>query len=242
MSSENSNYNYTGFSSDDYDFKGFSGPSAGMKSPNPEVINLDGESRELLQFKGDFLVLELGSNTCPLFQSRRIGMETLPQKYPNADFAVLYIREAHPGTSTPGHKTEADKMACATALRDDFNETREILVDDFAGTAHQAFGSFPNSVFIINKQGCIVYRNLWNNASATAKALNALTNGKPAKQEGYFKPARPDKARIAFGAGGKGSAFDFFRSLPKLVWENMICRNFALFMGRSPKVSPDSAC
>jgi hypothetical protein len=70
-------YNYDEFSTTDYDFDSVDGPDIGQKAPDLLLATAEGETRNLLDFSGDFLVLEMGSITCPLFQSRRTIMERL---------------------------------------------------------------------------------------------------------------------------------------------------------------------
>ncbi|MDA0223041.1 MAG: hypothetical protein O3A08_06155 [Proteobacteria bacterium] len=53
-----------------------------------------------------------GSVTCPLFQSRG-GMAQLVASHPDVDFAILYVRKAHPGAGVSQHKSMEDKQACA---------------------------------------------------------------------------------------------------------------------------------
>ncbi|MGJ8529156.1 deiodinase-like protein [Maritalea sp.] len=234
-------YNYAEFSTGDYNLTTFHGPQLGTKAPNFTLQDVGGEEVDLLGFDGQFLVLEIGSITCPLFQGRRGGMTDLVKKYPNIDFAVLYVREAHPGKSIGAHDNFDQKKACATRLAAD-GEGRRILVDDFEGTAHSAYGSYPNAVFIINKNGCVLFRADWNNPGATAKALKNLLNGKPANVKSYFKPARPDIVVKTMKDSGKGSLADFLKGLPILIWKNLIRRNFLLLFNREPKVMPNADC
>ncbi|MDQ7071975.1 MAG: hypothetical protein Q9M48_14810 [Rhodobacterales bacterium] len=205
-------------------------------------VSLSGETVELLDFEGAFLVLELGSITCPLFQGRRPAMTELVAQYPEAHFRVLYIREAHPGGHYGAHGNAEDKQARAQALRADYDEGREIVVDDFAGTAHRAYGSFPNAVFIINRNGCVVYKSSWNNAKATGRALENLMNGRAAAGEALFFPVRPDVSFRILRKAGKGALPDFLRSLPHLIRVNFIRRNLLLLLGKAPDVLPDTRC
>lgn len=64
-------YNYDNFSTDDYEFDTVVGPTVGDKALDFELTTSTGEPKRLLDFDADFLVLEMGSITCPLFQSRR---------------------------------------------------------------------------------------------------------------------------------------------------------------------------
>ena len=235
-------YNYDEFSTDDYDFNNIVGPKVGEKAPDFELETVDGNTRSLLQFDGDFLVLEMGSITCPLFQSRRKIMETLDKKIDGVNSAVLYVREAHPGAEIPGHKNFGDKLACAARLKVADGETRTVFVDSFDGHAHRAYGSMPNAVFIINRHGCVVFRSDWNNPSATRAALLALKAGKDVRVKSYFRPAVPSVALRTFGQAGKGSAADFFKGLPKLIWANIIKRNLRLVFNRPVTASRDTVC
>lgn len=235
-------YNYTEFSADEYNLDSYHGPALGQKAPDVTLQTLEGADRKLLEFDGGFLVLELGSITCPLFQSRRKGMESLQHRFPNVAFAVLYLREAHPGIAIPAHKNLADKKQRALQLRDEDGETREILIDGFDGEAHQALGGYPNSVLILNKGGCVVFHSAWNNAGATARILTKLVAGKPVRAESFFLPPIPPVAINTFKQAGKGSAFDFFKSLPKLIWKNFIRRNLMLMFGKAHRIAPDVSC
>lgn len=235
-------YNYDGFSTDDYDFKSEVGPKLGEKAPDFELETTDGQTRALLDFDGDFLVLEMGSITCPLFQSRRSGMEPLTQAFPTISSAVLYVREAHPGAKIQSHKNFEDKRACAARLQDEDGETRMVFIDTLNGDAHSAYGSMPNAIFIINKNGCVVFRSDWNNPTATRNALKALTQGRSITAKSYFKPATPAVVFRTFEHAGKGAAPDFFKGLPFLIWTNVIKRNLRLLFGRTEKLSGDTTC
>ncbi len=225
-------YNYDEFSPDAYDFTSSAGPEVGDKAPNFDLTTTDGTTRPLLDFEGDFLVLELGSITCPLFQSRRSGMEPLGDEFDGVDTVVLYVREAHPGQAVPTHQSFDDKSACARRLKDEDGETRTVLIDGIDGEAHQAYGSMPNAVFIIDRDGYVRFRSPWNNPSATRKALTALTQGREVRVKSYFKPALPTIARRTLKNGGAGSGEDFLRGLPNLIWNNVVKYNLRLLLGR----------
>lgn len=235
-------YNYDEFSTGDYDFNNVSGPMVGEKAPDFELKTIDGDIQSLLEFDGEFLVLEMGSITCPLFQSRRPVMETLGHKIDGVSNAILYVREAHPGANIPSHKNFEDKIACASRLKKTDGETRIVFVDGIEGHAHQAFGSMPNAVFIINRNGCVVFRSEWNTPSATRKALLTLKAGQKVHVKSYFRPARPAVALRTLRRAGKGSAADFFKGLPKLIWTNIIKRNLRLLSSRSIAGSSDTVC
>jgi hypothetical protein len=235
-------YNYEAFSPKDYDFDIRSGPQEGEKAPDCLVTTSAGEPKHLLDFEGDFLVLEMGSMTCPLFQSRRGKMERVSIGDPRVSKAVLYVREAHPGAEIPQHQTFEAKRACAERLKIEDGETRLVLVDDLVGSAHKAYGSMPNTVFIINRNGCVIFRAEWNNPQSTGYALDALLSGRSVRSKSYFKPALPHVAIRTLRRAGKGSAADFLRSFPTIVWNNLIKRNLRLLLSRPKPLSRDTTC
>lgn len=237
-----SDYHYDKFTADAYDLDNFIGPKVGTRAPEATVTLMDGSNHHILDFDGDFLVLELGSITCPLFQSRRNRMSDFVRENPETNFAILYVREAHPGVLLNQHRNFDDKRQMAGKLQDEDGEQRPIYLDDINGTAHKAYGSFPNSVFIINKNGCVVYRADWNNPGATERALSRLKAGKSAGGQGLFLPAKPPVAISILKRAGKDALVDFLKSLPKLIWKNVIKRNLRMLFGRNPDILPDHIC
>ena len=235
-------YNYDNFSAGNYTLDDFQGPTAGRKALDFPMQTTDGDQRQLLDFDGDFLVLEMASITCPLYQSRRGKMKTLTGKYPDTSFTIMYVREAHPGKIRPKHIDAKGKLTNARALQFEDGEGRTILIDDLDGHAHVAYGSFPNAVFIINKNHCVVYYSDWNNPTATGRALANLKAGKPASGMGLFLPAIPAIGLVTLKNAGKGAGIDFARSFPSLVWENLIKRNLRLLTGRKSSITPDAKC
>lgn len=83
----------------------------------------------------------------------------------------VYTREAHPGEFVPHHDTFERKLESARRLRDDLGITREILVDDLAGTGHTAYGLLPNMTWVLTRGGRIAYKADWTNAAAVQAFL-----------------------------------------------------------------------
>ena len=234
-------YNYDEFSSNTYDLDNFYGPNIGNKAQDFLLSNTANKTVSLLDFTGEFLVLELGSITCPLFQGRREGMGDLIAQFPTVSFAVLYVREAHPGSNIPSHKSFEGKVNCALNLNKD-GEKRTILIDDVQGSAHDAYGGYPNAVFIINRNGCVVFRSDWNSVPATKAALSRLLSGHPANTKSYFLPVKPTIAFKTLQSSGKGAVKDFLKGLPTLIWKNVIKRNVLLLLNTEKLTPPDVKC
>lgn len=236
-------YNYDAFSADQYDLSAFRGPKPGKRAPDFDLSDVNGRPVRLLDFEGEYLVLEMGSITCPLFQGRRPAMARLGRAHAEVGFAVLYVREAHPGAAIGAHVTPEDKRAQALALAEADGEGRRIVVDHIDGRAHEAYGGYPNSVFIINRHGCVVYASDWNDPKATGRVIELLKAGSPAEGiRAFFTPVPPSVTLRVLGRGGKGSLSDFLKSFPRLVWSNLIRRNIHLLLGRATGVDPDARC
>lgn len=223
-------YNYDAFSPDNYNLASADGPEVGDKAPDFDLETHDGQARRLLDFEGECLVLELGSMTCPLFLTRQDSMEKIAQDFPNCSHAILYVREAHPGADIPAHKTLEDKRSCASLLKTEMDDPRTVLVDGVEGTAHLAYGSMPNAIYIIDREGVVRFKAPWNNATTTRKALAAVLAGKPAKMKSYFKPAKPWVVMSTAKRAGKGSGKDFVHGLPRLIWNVLIKNNIRTFL------------
>ena len=90
----------------------------------------------------------------------------LYQKYQarGFEFFIVYVREAHPGENLPHHTSFGQKLAHARKLRALENVSLPILVDDIEGSTHKAYGLLPNMVYLIDRDGIIVYKSDWTDA------------------------------------------------------------------------------
>lgn len=80
-------------------------------------------------------------------------------------FFIVYAREAHPGENYPHHVSLEQKLAHARKLRElEQIDEMPILVDDFAGTTHHAYGLLPNMIYLIDCDGIVVYKSDWSDA------------------------------------------------------------------------------
>ena len=81
------------------------------------------------------------------------------------EFFIVYSREAHPGENYPHHQSFEQKKEYAKTLRelDKVNEI-PILLDDIEGSTHLAYGLLPNMVYLIDREGTVVYKSDWTDA------------------------------------------------------------------------------
>ena len=169
-------YNYDRFKISNYDYEKFPGPKAGEEMLDFTLHQSDGAAVKLSDFRGRWVVLETGSLTCPMYVKNIKPIDKLKAKYPDVTFLVVYVREAHPGSRRGAHQDLADKTLRAKETAAEFGETRKILIDDVEGAMHQAYGAFPNMVYIINPDGKVIYRCDWSFAKKIDEVLQNRPN------------------------------------------------------------------
>ena len=169
-------YNYKRFKTSNYDYEKFPGPKAGESMLDFTLHDMEGNAVKLSDYSGQWIVLETGSLTCPMYVKNIKPIDKLKEKYPEVKFLVVYVREAHPGSRRGSHTDLEEKIALAKEVQSDFGEKREMLVDKVDGEMHQAYGCFPNMIYIINPEGTVVYRCDWSFAKHIDRVLQNRPN------------------------------------------------------------------
>ncbi len=156
-------------------------PKVGQPAPDFEASTADGHRMKLSDFKGKAnVVLEFGCTTCPPFVNAvkyaAISLERLYQQYRKKgfEFFIVYVREAHPGEKIGQHKTYEDKIQRAKDLKEEENVSIPILVDTYDGQIHLSYGSRPNGVFVINKEGILVHKGQWTDTLQVKDVLDNI--------------------------------------------------------------------
>ena len=91
-------YNYPRFKMSNYELGYFPGPKAGDQVDYGYTFtDLNGKAVNLEDYKGKWLVIESGSLTCPMYVKNVKAFARLTEKYPDVEWLVVYVREAHPG-------------------------------------------------------------------------------------------------------------------------------------------------
>ena len=215
---EPQHYNYNRFKASDYNFDHFTGPAVGESFIDVPLYSLDGKQVMLSDYLDKPLVLETGSLTCPMYAKCVSPMQQYAKQYPNMNFVVLYVREAHPGDKVGGQQSLEEKIANAQQTRAAYGEHRTIVVDDLGGEAHQRYGELPNMLYIIGTDGTVRFRSTWNNTEKLTTVLRAIEQEKPFELQD-FKPNNPTplKALRTLRYGGLLAIYDFVKELPRLL-------------------------
>lgn len=200
-------------------------PRPGDKVPDFELQTLDGTifSSGDLKVTGPVLLV-FGSLTCPMTDSAAPGINELHSRFGDrVRFMLVSVREGHPGASVPQPQTLQEKLEHAEMMRDFHAHKFEVAVDDVDGTLHQALSPKPNSAYIIDKDGAILFRAHWaSDKKGLAQALAAVVDGKPLRRSHSggtmaammrmipYLPAVLDRA-------GKGAWRDMWMGMPPIA-------------------------
>ena len=215
-------YNFKRFHVDLFDLTRFAGPRAGEKAIDFTLYALDEKAVTLADFKGKWLVLEFGSGTCPMYARNVEPMAKLVAANPDVEFVMVYVRESHPGGRISAHKDLIEKIAAASTLPGAIDERRRILVDSTDGTMHRAYGELPNSIYVINPQGTVIYRCDWN----YIEGISAVLTDRDRFHEEEHAPTKvlkpsPGLSIKILMRGGWGALLDFIKVVPKLEGEHV---------------------
>lgn len=220
-------YNYDQFKTDLYTLSSMEGPQVGERYIDGQLFDLDGNPVQLSSLLDQPLVLETGSITCGLYRMGLDKMNQLMEDYPDVKFVVMYVREAHPGSKRGSHQSLDDKLNLACKMKEEFPENRMVLVDDIDGNVHRKYSALPNLVYIIDTDGIVRYKAIWNNPKSVAKILDQLDNG----QITEYPPPQflPPLYRMSLNfktlyRAGWDAIFDFLPALPKLLWSRIKLR------------------
>ncbi len=146
----------------------------GETLPEFDLLTTDGDRFATQDFVGDRpLFLVTGSITCPMTASAMPSLKRLyAQRGGDVDFVMLNVREAHPGENYPQPGTIEQKMDRARTLKDFYQLPWTVAVDDIDGTLNIAMDAKPNSSYLMDRDGTIVFR------SVSARDLRAASAGR----------------------------------------------------------------
>lgn len=165
-------YNNPRFKTKEYDWDVFAGPSAGDQYIDVALKDLEtGEDVNLSDYQGKWLVLETGSSTCSMYTKNIPDIQAIEKDFPDVEFLLIYVREAHPGERLHQHQSFEEKVEAAKLLKPRYGEDRRILVDSHDGKYHRTYGAMPNTLYVIRPDGTVHYRCNWATAERLRESL-----------------------------------------------------------------------
>ena len=135
----------------------------GETLPEFDLPTTDGDRITTDDFGDRPLFLFTGSITCPMTASAVPSLKRLyAQCGDEVDFVILNVREAHPGENYPQPDTMEDKMDHARTLKAFYQLPWKVAVDDLDGSLNIAMDAKPNSAYLMDRDGKIVFRSVWS--------------------------------------------------------------------------------
>jgi peroxiredoxin len=159
----------------------------GVAAPDFEVFALDGSTVRLADFRGRrHLVMMTGAVTSPMCAFEAPAFNRLQQDFAGRGvaFFLLYTRESHPAENYPAHRSLEQKIACARELQRLENIELSVIVDHLDGRTHRAYGLWPNALFVINKDGRLMFRSNMANHGELRQFLEDLLAAEDAANNG----------------------------------------------------------
>lgn len=135
---------------------------------------------KLSDYKGKVVVLEFGSSSTWSFVAQIKVVEKLEKNYrkKGVEFFTIYTREAE-GAWQPADYFEklqrAKGLRFAYGLQTHVQMRRKVLIDDLQDTTFKAYGSTPNAVLIVDKEGNLAYKAKESKPAEIEKILAKLT-------------------------------------------------------------------
>ncbi len=151
------------------------GPHPGDMAPEFILQDTEGRTWQLSDLRGRPVVLVLGSASCPLTLGALPAFREVYRDFGGrTQWLLMYVREAHPGMGLPAHKTYEQKLRQADFFRRDDRIEWPVIVDELDGTTHRDYGMLPNSVFVIDVDGRVVFRGNVSHGPTLRRALDHL--------------------------------------------------------------------
>src|SRR5581483_3502057 len=105
-------------------------------------------------------VLIFGAITSPVTGTNMPELNHLWEyvRWRGIQFLFIYAREPHPGEVYPHHTSMEQKIAVAREFQQVEHVRFPVLVDELDGSVHRAYGPRPNPIFVVHRNGRLVYR------------------------------------------------------------------------------------
>ena len=116
-------------------------------------------------------------------------IEQLKEKYgeKGVEFVVVYVRDPHPGEPAYRQYVQPQNLEERQHYARELAETHQmaatVVVDTMDDEVLKQFGSLPNMVYVIDRDGTIAYKATWTMAEKIDHIMGALTAQAPVAAE-----------------------------------------------------------
>jgi peroxiredoxin len=159
----------------------------GAAAPDFEASDLNGNTIRLSDFRDRrHIVVMTGAVTSPMCAFEIPAFNQLQQEFAanGVSFFLLYTRESHPAENYPAHTSWEQKLACARDLKRLENVRIPMLVDSLDGKIHRSYGAWPNALFVVHKDGRLIFRSNMANRNELRQFLEDLMGAERAAADG----------------------------------------------------------
>jgi peroxiredoxin len=159
----------------------------GVMAPDFAAPALDGTMVRLSDFRGKrHVVIMTGAVTSPMCAFEVPAFNQLQREFQDRDvsFFLLYTRESHPAENYPSHSSWEQKLAHARDLQRLENVQVALIVDSLDGEIHRSYGTWPNALFVIHRDGRLILRSNMANHGELRQFLDDLMAADQAAAEG----------------------------------------------------------
>lgn len=154
----------------------------GAQAPDFELPDLAGRRVCLSRFRGkSHVVLMFGNLTCGAtvtqLRARIPTIRSLYTRYRRKgfEFFLIYSRETHPGEYVPQPTSIEERRRNAFRLKKEERVNFPILLDFIDNRVRTLYHGWSNGVFVVNREGLLVFTAAWTHGPEVAQFLNDLT-------------------------------------------------------------------
>jgi peroxiredoxin len=159
----------------------------GAPAPEFEATALDGNVVRSRDFRGKrHIVVMTGAVTSPMCAFEVPAFNRLQEEFAGNDvsFFLLYTRESHPAENYSAHDSFEQKLSYARDLQKLEDVRFPIIVDHLDGRIHRAYGVWPNALFVVHKDGRLIFRSNMANDRELRQFLDDLLAAEDAAAQG----------------------------------------------------------
>jgi glutathione peroxidase-family protein len=153
----------------------------GTKAPDFALPDLSGKTVRLSVYRGQSnVVLMFGSVTCGSTATQlRVGQPSIRSLYTRYkkkgfEFLLIYTKEPHPGENIPQSTSIEERVKNALRLKREEKVNFPILIDTPRNAVRNAYRGWSNGIFVVNKEGVLVFRSSWTHGAELAQVLYDL--------------------------------------------------------------------
>ena len=166
------------------------GVRVGTEAPDFKLPDLGRKTVRLSDYRRKAnVVLMFGSVTCGAtatqLRAGRPSIRSLYARYKKKgfEFFVIYTREPHPAENIGQPATLAERMKNAVQLKKEEKVNFPILIDTPDNRVRNVYRGWSNGIFVVNKEGMLVFRSSWTHGPELAQVLHDLYAWEKAQAE-----------------------------------------------------------